>query len=278
MSSHWTAPISGTQTIFDVGLHRGEDTAFYLTKGFRVIAIEASPSLCALAARRFQTEIAAQQLVIVNAAITSNSGLVQFFESSNDQFGTTKATWVNRNRNLGAEVTTVRTIQGIRLIELIETYGCPYYIKIDIEGADCDALHSLAFSSSRPKYLSLESEKVSWEDLVREFDFLCNLGYKRFKIIPQHTVSRQKPPYPAREGRYVDYQFPWSGSSGLFGEETPGRWLNRTEALAKYRLIFIKYRWYGDAVGTRGCIKDSIGRFLQRSLGEAGWYDTHAAQ
>ena len=29
--------------IFDVGLHRGEDTEFYLKKGFRVVAFEANP-------------------------------------------------------------------------------------------------------------------------------------------------------------------------------------------------------------------------------------------
>ena len=27
--------------IYDVGMHRGEDTAFYLRKGFRVVAVEA---------------------------------------------------------------------------------------------------------------------------------------------------------------------------------------------------------------------------------------------
>ena len=29
--------------IYDVGMHRAEDTEFYLAKGFRVIAVEASP-------------------------------------------------------------------------------------------------------------------------------------------------------------------------------------------------------------------------------------------
>jgi hypothetical protein len=28
--------------IFDVGFHRGEDTDFYLKKGFRVVAVEAT--------------------------------------------------------------------------------------------------------------------------------------------------------------------------------------------------------------------------------------------
>ena len=31
--------------IYDVGLHLGEDTEYYLKKGFRVIAFEANPEL-----------------------------------------------------------------------------------------------------------------------------------------------------------------------------------------------------------------------------------------
>ena len=31
--------------IYDIGMNHGEDTAYYLSKGFRVIAIEANPGL-----------------------------------------------------------------------------------------------------------------------------------------------------------------------------------------------------------------------------------------
>jgi len=31
--------------IYDVGFHHGEDTAYYLKKGFRVVAFEANPRL-----------------------------------------------------------------------------------------------------------------------------------------------------------------------------------------------------------------------------------------
>ena len=33
--------------IYDVGLHRGEDTDFYLKMGFGVVAVEANPELIA---------------------------------------------------------------------------------------------------------------------------------------------------------------------------------------------------------------------------------------
>ena len=31
--------------IFDIGFHKGEDTLFYLLKGYRVIAVDADPNL-----------------------------------------------------------------------------------------------------------------------------------------------------------------------------------------------------------------------------------------
>jgi hypothetical protein len=34
-----------TNLIFDMGLHKGEDTDFYLRKGFDVVAFEANPFL-----------------------------------------------------------------------------------------------------------------------------------------------------------------------------------------------------------------------------------------
>ena len=43
--------------IYDLGMHVGQDTEFYLKKGFRVVAVEANPILAELGASRFQSEI-----------------------------------------------------------------------------------------------------------------------------------------------------------------------------------------------------------------------------
>ena len=40
--------------IYDIGMHEGEDSEFYLLKGFRVVAVEADPDLCQAAAERLQ--------------------------------------------------------------------------------------------------------------------------------------------------------------------------------------------------------------------------------
>ena len=48
--------------IFDVGLHKGEDTEFYLKKGFKVVGIEANPLLYQQARERFSEAVNAGRL------------------------------------------------------------------------------------------------------------------------------------------------------------------------------------------------------------------------
>ena len=44
--------------IYDIGCNNGDDTDFYLRKGFRVLALDADLSLCDHVLRRFQREVA----------------------------------------------------------------------------------------------------------------------------------------------------------------------------------------------------------------------------
>ena len=65
--------------IFDIGMNAGEDTDFYLRKGFRVVAVEANPLSCEAAGERFAEELATGQLTILNRAISSNRERLLFF-------------------------------------------------------------------------------------------------------------------------------------------------------------------------------------------------------
>src|SRR5687768_9038758 len=90
--------------IFDVGMHRGEDTEFYLRKGFRVLAFEANPALVESATRRFRYFIDGGQLKIVAGAIVDPELLrtgqrtVNFYRNDRlSVFGTVDPTWASRN-------------------------------------------------------------------------------------------------------------------------------------------------------------------------------------
>ncbi len=55
--------------IYDVGFHHGEDTEFYLAKGFKVVAIEAHPGLYRAGLEKFADHIESGRLVLLNLAV-----------------------------------------------------------------------------------------------------------------------------------------------------------------------------------------------------------------
>ena len=64
--------------IFDVGMSAGLDTRFYLGKGFRVVAVEANPSVVDSARIEFRADIEAGRLFIIDKAIAAQDGTVRF--------------------------------------------------------------------------------------------------------------------------------------------------------------------------------------------------------
>jgi len=264
--------------IFDVGFHKGEDTEFYLKKGFRVVAVEANPVLYAAGIERFKKEIDAGRLTLLNVAIADIDGPVRFFVNPRvTEWGTISPDFAARNRQLGAASDAI-TVQGLRFDRILREFGVPYYLKIDIEGADVLCLEGLLRVSARPTHLSLESSKTSWAALVAEFTRLRALGYSRFKVVSQEGVQHQQCPDPAREGRHVQHRF-LRGASGAFGEEAPGAWLSERQAIARYRRVFLQYRLFGDRgwLTERTLHRPVLWRLI-KYLPKADWYDTHATR
>lgn len=258
--------------IYDLGVHRGEDTEFYLKKGFRVVAVEADPAFCRAAAAKFAGPVAEGRLVIVNKAIAPRRGRTTFFvNQAVPVWSTADPDWAARNQRLGFPSTAI-TVDAVPLSDLIAEFGEAHYLKIDIEGMDRAALQSIGVTAARPDYISIESEKVSFAKLREEFEIFLELGYDRFKVVPQHLVPQQHPPDPPLEGCRAEHDF-IKGASGLFGEEAPGRWMTADEAIETYKRIFLLYHLAGDEPLIRSWILLKLLRKL--GLGRR-WYDTHA--
>ncbi|QOV21341.1 class I SAM-dependent methyltransferase [Anabaenopsis elenkinii] len=70
--------------IIDVGVHLGEDTEYYLKKGFRVVGIEADPQLYQTTKKRLQSYINDGQLQLLNVAIAAQDGDITFYTNLNN--------------------------------------------------------------------------------------------------------------------------------------------------------------------------------------------------
>lgn len=270
----------GGKLIFDVGMHRGEDTEFYLKRGFAVLGVEANPFLVASLKEKFRPYIESGQLRIVGKAISSKPGRARFFtNAANSVWGTLSDSFAERNSRGGFASEDVE-VDCITFDELLQQYGVPYYLKIDIEGCDILCVQALRTFSARPRFISIESSATSpgcgFRDVLAELTLLDGLGYSRFKYVNQAQI-----PGSHRclilEGAAVTYRFP-PDSSGPFGDETPGRWLR----FAAASVCGLALRVADDFCGHSGRFYGRSGVWRLRLLRERltghadHWYDLHA--
>lgn len=235
--------------IFDVGMHHGRDTEFYLLKGFRVVAVEANPLLAGSGRKKFAEYIRSGQLVIVEAGIWHTRGTINFYRNLDHD------DWSSFRRENGTRQGTRYDeieVECITTADLFARFGVPYYIKIDVEGVDSIIVKDMASLGTRPAFVSAEEYGI---DIIRD---MAQLGYDRFQIVPQAAKWLTKPPQPPLEGAYVERQFN-GHDSGLFGRELPYGWMDVPAAEQKFFAT----------------VRD---RDSTRVAPEGEWYDVHATR
>jgi len=276
--------------IYDVGMHKGEDSKFYLNKGFRVVAFEANPELVSFCKLRLKSFIDQGRLEIVEGAIVDMDTIevgqkkIRFYKNEQDStWGTVCADRAERNSRLGT-TSSIIEVDVVNFAEVVQENGVPHFLKIDVEGSDLVCLKTLRNFRDRPDYVSIESDKTSYAKVKHEIDTLISLGYDRFQAIEQSAIHlSQTPPDPPREGQYVAQRFEF-GCSGLFGSELNDEWKSKKQILRQYRAILLGYYLLGDdGILNRWTVRrsgqlQSLARRLSRFLTKAavpGWYDTH---
>lgn len=260
--------------IIDVGMHVGTDTDYYLKRGFQVASVEANPVLADRARERFRDAIADQRLTIFNVAIAPYEGEIDFYLNEKfDDWGTTETTFVKRYEQMGGKSRAVK-VPCTTFAKILEQTGVPYYLKIDIEGADTQCLRDLIPMAERPKYTSIEASVYSWDESVTALAYLWVLGYRRFKIVNQACHRPIRYPDPSRPGEFVEHRFDAPSSSGPFAEDTPGPWLSLEQTFLKFRRILREQRYFGANGRFYGTILHRVYQRLKRE--PVGWYDFHA--
>jgi FkbM family methyltransferase len=216
--------------IYDVGANTGQDTEFYLKKGFRVVAIEANPRLVGDCRVRFERDLSRGRLQLLNVGVGIKPGPLTLYINK------TYHEWSSLFEDIGkrgGEFDTV-TVDVVTLDDVLKTHGVPYYLKIDIEGMDNAAIQAAGRLADRPRYISVETGPgPAWIDALHE------ISYQWFKLVDQTTVESLVCPDPSREGKTIPHRFV-AGSSGPFGEETPGEWRSHREVRQEWLDILAK--------------------------------------
>lgn len=246
--------------VFDIGMYDGSDTEYYLSEGFRVVAVEANPNLIEKANRKFKAQVSSGQLTLVNSAVSNEPGQEISLAVCGDDLGSSSIfeQRISQKNPVGSY-----KVKGITLLELMEKYGQPYFIKVDIEGADRFCVLPLN-SENRPQYISFETGDEI-EELVSH---LKNIGFSKFKAINQcnfnelnnqesllfrikrkiiYLLGYSAPMYVRRNGRF----FRLMHSAGPAPWASDGKWQHADELLEKWK-----------SAASRNELR--------------GWYDVHA--
>ena len=265
--------------VFDVGFHHGEDTVYYLRKGYRVVGFEAHPALIEAARVKFAAELEDGRLQLVAGAITAGpeKTLTFYTHSRMSSWGTTETHRADRNAIMGESIPV--TVPAVDFAACLREHGVPHYVKIDIEAADMLCLEALEVVApdQRPRYTSIEAESETWAGVVRQFDTLERLGYTRFAIVQQANVGGRVRRITTRDGQVIPYRYEME-SSGPFGDDLTGPWTDRREALRRYRRILPKlvaaHKFDQLPKGTE--LRYIVSAIVDRPL--PGWFDIHAAR
>lgn len=180
---------------FDIGANRGEATAAALNQGFtKVIALEPAPRMFSLLAQNFLRDPRVVPLKLAVSDVHNQS--IEFYECGNGEFNqgdgssTTEISWLTDgiSRVTGMPYRTVgaTTCTGDWLVE---QYGLPDLVKIDVEGGESRVINGL---QHKPERLCFEWH---FEYLNRHIEDLVKLynvnGYTEYAVqyITHHLVE-----------------------------------------------------------------------------------------
>jgi FkbM family methyltransferase len=253
--------------VYDVGMHNGDDSAYYLHSGFRVVAIEANPTFVERARSRFAAEIKQQRMTVLQVGIAEGYGEASFWvcEDHSD--------WSSFDRSIASRSGSRHHEIHVPLRpfgDILREYGAPRYCKIDIEGNDHHCLAAMT-PETRPDFVSVE---LSLGPLLEQ---LADTGYDAFKVIhqlsfspPNRRIQALKDRAPHRwlgagiergygllRGRlHEDGWYFRMGSSGPLHDRTAGRWLSLAQAANVVAFLQAQYK--------------------TGAIGLTDWYDIHA--
>ena len=264
--------------IYDFGMHNADDTEIYLRKGFRVVAIEADPSLCEQARKRLSEHVASGELVVVNKAIGERPGTFSFYVcNENDALSTAALNFAEmRSRHSGMTFREL-AVEFTTADQIIAEHGLAHYIKIDIEGHDLICLKQMAGGHVASDFLSFELDRREYPAALGA----CRqMGFTRFALVDQGKLAGKSAPNPSREGLTILHRYE-IGQAGPFGADVESEWMGAEEITARCRRLSLTYlasgftRRAANLIGVGNLAASVQTRFMPAAQ---TWYDIHAAR
>jgi FkbM family methyltransferase len=163
--------------IFDIGANIGNWALANINSCDKIIAIEASP----ITFNKLKSHCINNNIILLNYAVCNNNGNdIVFYHANCDLISTLNKSWLtSESSRFYNQPFTEITCKTIGIDNLINIYGEPELIKIDVEGGEYECISSL---TKKVKMLCFEWAAETNDITVKCLDYLYNLGFENFFI------------------------------------------------------------------------------------------------
>jgi hypothetical protein len=165
---------------FDIGSNVGNWSLSNINLCDKIISIEASP----ITFNRLVDNCKNDRIILLNYAVCNNNGNdITFYQADCDVYSTINKDWLtSETSRFYNQPYTEITCKTISIDKLIEQYGLPDLIKIDVEGGEYECIISL---TQKVKLLCFEWASETNDITFKCIDYLYNLGYTQYCIQAQ---------------------------------------------------------------------------------------------
>jgi len=160
--------------VFDIGANIGNRTDIFIELGATVIAVEPQSSCARILKTKYGKN---NRFILINKALAEKEGQAEMMISDASTISSLSKDWVDAVRKSGRfgnhKWDGKETVQTTTLDKLIEEYGVPSFIKIDVEGYEYEVLRGL----TKPvNVISFEFTPECLESAFNCLNYLSKLG------------------------------------------------------------------------------------------------------
>jgi FkbM family methyltransferase len=211
----YTQFVDKRDVVFDVGANLGNRTRVFRRLARAVVVVEPQDECMAMLRKQFGGD---RRVKLVQKAIGAQEGFAEMLICNASTVSSLSSDWIEAvqtsGRFAGLEWNRKQRVEITTLERLIDEFGMPSFIKIDVEGYEYEVLSGL---TKPAKALSFEFTPEYLSQTIRCIEHLCALGKVRFNYSLGETMQLLSPAWVSRE-QITALLSQYANDNAIFGD------------------------------------------------------------